>query len=879
MKRLNLSIGQRLTIGSAIVALLIVALGVVVAVSTARITTQQREQSDIIAPRARAAVQLETAVYQQAVALRTYGLSGSNADLETFGRTTSVLARRIEQLADLPKTAAGQAIFDEMVPLYESHQQSIRAVLERLSNEGDRDLFRAAEADIAMQRARLLEKVSSYADLQAQLSDAAAQSVSQATANLFRSTIVVTLLILIASVLTGFVIARSVRQPALRLKSAAEAMRRGVFQPALALQENDGDDGETSLRDELREAAHGFGAMAATLKAREERLSAHARLSAVLVNSLDPREVAAGALGEMTRHLLSEIGAVYLCEESQNLLPLASIALEGELSPLRIGAGIPGHAAATRVTTVMRDIPRESPFLVRLGFDALPPRCVVSTPMIVKDRLVGVIVIGGLRDLDDEAVRFTEQAAGQLAIALDNALAHRRIAALASDLQDKNEVLQLQNEELQAQSEELQAQSEELQAQSEELQAQGEELQAQNEELMVQTGELNSQTEELRSQREVLQQITKELGEADTQKNRFLAVLGHELRNPLAAIRSAVPLLNRPGSDSDDTAAQAHTVVERQTAHLGRLLDDLLDVGRITSGKIVLERRSLPLAPVVERCVSSLSTTTGPLICVQIDDAVCIDADETRVEQIIMNLLTNAVKFTPAGGMISLRLGRDESRAVLEVSDTGAGIEPELLPRIFDFFIQGTHRPPGGNGGLGVGLALARHLVELHGGTIEARSAGPGEGTTVTVRFPCLAVTSEIIRVPVPDAKLPLKRSVVVVEDNADLRQMMRLLLKRAGHAVEEAHDGPTGVEVVRAIRPDVALVDLDLPGFDGCEVARRLRQDTLLDGVRLIAVSGYGSPEDRARAIAAGFDDHLVKPVDFEHLSETLQELRGRVV
>jgi two-component system, sensor histidine kinase len=868
MKRRDLSIGQRMMAGSAIVALLIVGLGVAMAVSISRINALQREQIAVVAPRAAAAEELKTSLYRQAVAFRNYVITSTPEHLDAFRRSEQEVDWRIERVAVLAAEGNGLSLFEEIGPIVDSHRRAFDEFLTQSRAGADPQTLRNAEANAAEYRGALLEKMQSYAALQAQARDDAAKSIAEAISELRLAVVVVTLLIFTALFVNSFLVGRSVREPAAGLMAAAEAIRGGRYDAAIALQADEGQQ-RGSFRDELRETAHLFGRMAATLESRESRLESYSRLSAVLGTSLDPREVASHALHEVSAHVGAEIAAVYLTDTSgATLLPLASIALDGEPEVLSVGEGIPGQAAADRATRVVRDIPPDTPFRVRLGFDQVPPRCVVATPMTLKDRVVGVLVFGAVRDLDEDAVGFIEQAAGQLAITLDNSLAHVRIASLASELQDRNETLHGQNEELQAQSEELQAQSEELQSQNEELQAQSEELQSQ-------ADELQSQAEELRAQQSALARTNEALARAEEQKNRFLAVLGHELRNPLAAISGAVGLLD----GSTDEEARVHQVVRRQTAHLASLLDDLLDVGRITSGKIRITRHALELGAAARHCADLVSSNAGsdaPSIAVEVAEPVWIDGDETRIEQIITNLLTNALKFTPASGTISVRVGAESGEAVLRVSDTGIGIERELLPRVFDFFVQGPGGP-NGNGGLGVGLTLVRKLTELHGGSIEAESEGAGHGATFTLRFPATAARAVALAASTAErARLPIKRSVVVVEDNADVRQMIRLWLKKAGHEVAEAHDGPTGVEVVATAKPDVALIDLDLPGFDGCEVARRLRRDPGADAVRLIAVSGYGRPEDRERALDAGFDDHFVKPLDFERLTSVLASIRA---
>lgn len=867
MSRLDLSVGQRLAIGFVVIALLILTLGGIVLVSVSRITELRRVQNEVITPREKAAGDLESAIYQQAIAFRNYAITNSPADLQAFRLAQENLADRMERIAALPKTSAGETLFAEIVPLMAAHQQFFESFFKLAREAGDREVMRREEARISENRKRLLQRVDAFANLQTKQSEDSAQVITDAVAVLQNTLIVITILILVASMLTTWIVARSVREPAIAIVAAAEAIREGDFAAAVALENPGGDQPRRHpARDELREAARVFGRMASALKRREDRLSAHSQLSAVLGTSLDPRQVATEALREISKHVGAEVGAVYLSDgDAPELRVLTTIALDGELPGVPFGSGVPGEAAAGRRTICVRDIPADTPFAVRLGFDALPPRCVVASPMIVNDRVVGVALLASIHELDDEAIRFIENSSRQLAITLDNALGHVRIAALAADLQGKNETLQAQNEELQAQSEELQAQGEELQARSEELQAQQEELQAQSD-------ELHAQNEELVRNTDLLLEQQKTLVDAEEQKNRFLAVLGHELRNPLAAIRSAIGLLANGVDEAADPQSSIRGVLKRQTAHLARLLDDLLDIGRITRGKIDLTRHPIELGAAVERCIRTIGANGDATaqITFKSDDEVWVDADETRIEQIVMNLLTNSIKFTPVDGRISVEVGREGSGALLRVKDTGRGIEAELLPRVFDFFVQGDALQQVSKRGLGVGLTLVKNLVELHGGAVAVESPGVGKGTTMIARLPALAgPPAPVVMTPVNTPAI--KRSIVLVEDNADIRHMMRLLLSRAGHTVSEAEDGPGGVDTVTRVKPDIALVDLDLPGFDGCEVARRVRLDPQCSSVRLIAVSGFGRPEDRERALASGFDDHLVKPLDFDRLTLTL--------
>ncbi len=363
---------------------------------------------------------------------------------------------------------------------------------------------------------------------------------------------------------------------------------------------------------------------------------------------------------------------------------------------------------------------------------------------------------------------------------------------------------------------------------------------------------------------------------ANRTKDEFIAMLGHELRNPVSAIAGAVAVLQRVGDPDEQPAASARDVIARQTQHLARLMDDLLDVGRVMTGKIVLDRRAIDLLEAAERVATTVRATgrAGRHRLSVAGTPAWVDGDVTRIEQVITNLVTNALKYTPADGTISVVVGEDGRESMLRVADTGHGIAPALLPRIFELFVQGEQAPERAQGGLGIGLTLVRRLVELHGGRVEAASAGEGKGSVFTIALPRLPAPPAAAAAPRRRTVLPQR--TLVVEDNDDAREMLRTLLELDGHTVHVAANGIAGLAAALEHRPDVAVVDIGLPEMDGYEVARKLRASESLKAIKLIALTGYGQADDARRAYEAGFDLHVVKPVDPERLADAVSMVVG---
>jgi signal transduction histidine kinase/ActR/RegA family two-component response regulator len=367
------------------------------------------------------------------------------------------------------------------------------------------------------------------------------------------------------------------------------------------------------------------------------------------------------------------------------------------------------------------------------------------------------------------------------------------------------------------------------------------------------------------------------LREADRLKDEFLAMLAHELRNPLAAVSNAVQVARR--SKAEDDRAWARAVIEDQVCHLSRIIDDLLDVSRISRGKIQLRRQAVDMNFVIDHAVEAvrpliderkhrLTVTTGAR-------NLRVEGDPTRLEQVVANLLNNAAKYTEAGGRIDVECRAEGDQVVVSVRDTGVGIAPEQLPNMFELFAQADRSLARSEGGLGIGLTLAKRLVELHRGTIEARSEGPGRGSEFTVRLPAQAGAAPGggAGTSVPDADRSRGLSILVVDDNVPTALGMARLLKLSGHRVEVLHDGQAAVDAARRHCPEVVLLDIGLPGIDGYQVARALRREETCRDALIVAVSGYGQDEDKRRSREAGFDAHMVKPVDVDALLKLIGE------
>jgi signal transduction histidine kinase len=393
--------------------------------------------------------------------------------------------------------------------------------------------------------------------------------------------------------------------------------------------------------------------------------------------------------------------------------------------------------------------------------------------------------------------------------------------------------------------------------------------------LQQQAAALEAETIQRRHAEATLRQKVEQLADADRRKDEFLAMLGHELRNPLAPVTTALQLM-RLHSDEPLRVARARETIERQVEHMTRLIDDLLDVSRITRGKIELRHEPVVLSSLVARAVEAARPVIderGHRLTLDLPaEPVTVNGDPARLEQVLANLLNNAAKYTDVGGRIWVRALAEDGKLILSVKDNGAGLTPSMCEQVFDLFVQGPEVRAYARGGLGIGLTLVRRLVEMHKGTVEVRSDGPGQGCEFIVRLP-LGGLSQVTPKRDPAgaglAALPPRR-ILVVDDNVDAADALAELLRDFGHDVKAVHDGPSAIEQAAIHRPDIVLLDIGMPGFDGYEVARRMRTELGLTST-LVALTGYGEARHRRLSREAGFDRHVTKPVDIRKLESLL--------
>jgi PAS domain S-box-containing protein len=362
---------------------------------------------------------------------------------------------------------------------------------------------------------------------------------------------------------------------------------------------------------------------------------------------------------------------------------------------------------------------------------------------------------------------------------------------------------------------------------------------------------------------------------ANRAKDEFLAMLGHELRNPLAPILTAIEMMKKR---SDDGSLRERDVIERQVKHVVMLVNDLLDVSRIAQGKVDLHRKPVHIADVIAKAIEACSPILeerGHRLAIDVEPALYVDGDEARLCQVIANLVTNAAKYTERHGQVAVEASRVGSEILIVVRDDGMGIAPELVPTLFDRFVQGARTIDRSEGGLGLGLSIVRSLVVLHGGSVVARSAGIGRGSEFELRFPAIEAPPQQAAAPrAEEPEAGSGKKVLIVDDNTDAAEMLAEALAAMGHETRVAFDGPSGLDVAAGFAPDIAFLDIGLPAMDGYELARKMRHELAAPSLRLVALTGYGQDSDRQRSAEAGFDFHMVKPINLQAVASTIKRL-----
>lgn len=844
----------------------------------------ESKQNNYILPNAELASDGKIQTLKMAVMLRNYLVfSDSNAQ-EEFWDSMRTSREAIKQLVNSPKEADDQALFNDIPELAERNWRAAEE-LSSLVPQRNEEKLAERERQLSKTRDKLLKKLKTFYKYQQAKLLQNVNALQKAEQRFLVILLTIGGVIIILGSTMAFHTISAIRRPIEQLVNATRALQRGEFEPARMLPVSNFSNRNRLVVSELHELAESFISMSETLQQRERRLTADSRLLESLSSSLDTPNIVDHALQLMINYSESAAGVIYLVDmRMETLQRLATYALSTVPETIQFGEGIPGEAVNRRQTIMVQNIPSDTPFQLFLGVDRIPPRAILSVPIIFGDELLGVVVLASLREIDKDIILFTEYASRQLGVSLKNAFAHNNVAQLARELEDKNQSLESQAEVIQAQNEELQSQAEELQTQNEKLHSQAEELQAQNE-------ELHQMNRALQESKERAQCLLQDLKENDHQKDQFLAMLAHELRNPLGALSNAVYLLGKMPMDKSRQLIQIHEIMARQVKQQTRLLDDLLDTSRMVRGLIELKKELLDVTQLVKQAIddhrNELEENNRQLLVTIEPQALWVNGDPARLTQVVSNLLDNAYKFTRAGDHIEVTVAADvkQQRAVVTVKDTGAGIDPILLPKIFSVFTQAEPSLDRKRGGLGLGLALVKGLVELHGGGVNAHSEGRDQGAEFSFWIP-LQLIAENRRTSEDDTHSNQQLSqgsdstnqadsrILIIEDNQDAATSLQDLLELHGYYVEIAYSGPSGIEAARKFKPEIILCDLGLPEMDGYAVARELRKDPLLNSVRLIAISGYGQAEYKQMSKEAGFDLHLIKPVAVDVLRGLLAKL-----
>lgn len=861
MTRRNISVAQRLAIGFGTIVFLLVLNLLFIKRQQERSALAQTTLTERIKPRQVAAWDVERSMLYLGISVRNCLISQEAPCAERLAASVQQTRASVAALDRLPKDPDGEAVYEPVPTLIEQYI-SIADSLRRNPPAA----FADGEAALREARDAALVRLRDYGQLQLRKGDSATVDVARAR-EIVTQTLGLSLVLCTAvALLVGLLTIQSIQRPTRELVDVADAMRRGDWNRSSAwarLRFPGSVDGASAaegsphtVRNEFLRIGTAFAAAGVAVDTRERELHARSRVATATGSSLDVHDVASQALTAIAEYVGADVGIVHLL--NRNGLVLSPIAARGipNGDTLAVGTGVPGMVAREGSSALVTDIPANTPFTVRLGFDNAPVAAVFSVPVTFADSTIAVITLGALHPFSLEQQRFVESAATQLGIGLQNVRTHAELQNLLAQVTQQREQIQLQFEQLQAQTEELQAQHEQIQAQNEELQAQGEEILAQNAQL---------------------QQQAHSLTEADAQKNDFLGLLAHELRNPLAAVSNSVYLL-ASSADGNERSRRACAVIERQTRQLTRLIDDLLDITRVSRGMVTLDVTDVDLSAIVGDCIAdhraAFERQSLQVETVMPESSLHVRGDSTRLAQIVGNLVDNAVKFTEPGGRIKIRLMSDGAFVQLVVKDTGIGVSPELLPRLFLPFVQADLSRTRNSGGLGLGLALVDAFTRLHGGTVTAVSEGPGMGTTLTVTLPRLAAVAPTfpnITMSAHHSSPARRLRVLIIEDNPDAAESLRDVLSLEGHRVHIATDVADGLRCVHDLRPELVLCDVGLPDRDGYDFARSVRADPNIAATYLVALTGYAAANDRALATAAGFDQHLSKPATVDAVRQVL--------
>ncbi|HEY6003427.1 MAG TPA: response regulator [Anaeromyxobacter sp.] len=842
----NSSISRRIYVGFAFVLVLLAAEVGVALRGFARIRTLRQEISEAIDPPSVAASDLERTVLYRALAVRSFASTRDarfRADSARFYGRVQVLMERLRRFELEPES---RAAVDSLLRAVQVHSARTDAFLDLVDQRAKPAEIARAEQRLAESRDAVLERFRGFEAIQTRLQLFARARTAELQADVGRALVLAAILVAFALAVTAVLTTRAVRRPALALVRAAGALERGDYAPAVSLVR------DTEPTGELQRLGLAFGRMAEALRRREERWGAEGRLGAALTTPIDPSATAAAALREIVAFTGANLGGVYLVEGNE-LRRTAGHAVEGS-SEVLPRSGLVADALLTCKPLSLEPVPADLPFALGVGFGDVRPRSVLVLPLCSRREEVGVLLLGSIGELAPDAAAFAERAAGQLAIALQNAVSHRRLAGLAHQLRESNDRLQAQNEALQAQGEAIRGQSEELRAQAEEI---------------------RRRNRELSQAKEALAAKAAALEEADRRKDELLATLGHELRNPLAAVDMAAQLLDREAQD--ERVAHRSGVMCRELRHLRSLVDHLLDLSRIRHGALGLRLERFDLAGALGRAVEqtrAAAEAKSQRIAVRADPRAVVESDRSRMEQVLSNLLQNAIRHTGPGGTVSAVVAVEEGAAVIRVGAPEMEIPEELLHRIFEPFIHGTHSQ-GGEAGVGLGLALARRVVEAHGGEVEARSFASGSGAELVARLPLAPGVAHVVPPRLSRrTEGDMRLRVLVVEDHPDVAATMADALELLGYSVRVARDADEGIRACLESPPDVALLDIGLPGRSGYDLAREIRARLPHEMIGLVAVTGYGQEDDRRRAVEAGIDRHLVKPVELDELKEVIERL-----